>query len=59
MRAAVATIIFGIVTWCVALVITIAIGASNEKIYICIVGAALGLIGLRYTIRRARREGWN
>ena len=59
MRAAVATIISGIVIWSVALVILIAIGASSEKIYTCIVGALLGLIGLRYTIRRAKREGWN
>jgi hypothetical protein len=59
MRAAVATIISGIVIWSIALVILIAIGASSEKIYTCIVGALLGLIGLRYTIRRAKREGWN
>lgn len=59
MRAAITTIIFGIVAWFVALVILIAIGASSEKIYTCIVGALLGLIGLRYTIRRGRREGWN
>ena len=59
MRAAVATIISGIVIWSVALVILIVIGASSEKIYTCIVGALLGLIGLRYTIRRAKREGWN
>ena len=59
MRAAVATIISGIVIWSIALVILIAIGASSEKIYTCIVGAVLGLIGLRYTIRRAKREGWN
>ena len=59
MRAAVATIISGIVIWSIALVILIAIGASSEKIYTCIVGALLGLIGLRYTFRRAKREGWN
>ena len=59
MRAAVATIISGIVIWSIALVILIAIGASSEKIYTCIVGALLGLIGLRYTIRRAKRENWN
>ena len=59
MRAAVTTIIVGIVAWFVALVVLIAIGASSEKIYTCIVGAGLGLIGLRYTIRRAKREGWN
>jgi len=59
MRNALFVIVFGIVAWCVALVILIAIGASSEKIYTCIVGALLGLIGLRYTIRRAKREGWN
>ena len=59
MRAAVMTIITGIVIWCVALVVLIATSASSEKIYTCIVGALLGLIGLRYTIRRAKREGWN
>jgi hypothetical protein len=59
MRNALFVIVFGIVAWCVALVILIAVGASSEKIYTCIVGAILGLIGLRYTIRRAKREGWN
>ena len=59
MRAAVITIIVGVVAWCVALAILIAINASSQKIYTCIVGAVLGLIGLRYTIRRAKREGWN
>ena len=59
MRNALFVIVMGIVAWCVALVILIAIGASSEKIYTCIVGALLGLIGLRYTIRRAKREGWN
>ena len=59
MRQAIATITIGIIAWIVALVVLIAIGASSEKIYTCIVGAALGLIGLRYTIRRAKREGWN
>jgi Protein of unknown function (DUF2530) len=59
MRSAVATIIFGIIAWCIALVVLLAIGASSEKIYTCIVGALLGLLGLRYTIRRAKREGWN
>ena len=59
MRNALFVIVFGIVAWCVALVILIAVGASSEKIYTCIVGALLGLIGLRYTIRRAKREGWN
>lgn len=59
MRKTLFVIAFGIVAWCVALVILIAVGASAEKIYTCIVGAVLGLLGLRYTVRRAKREGWN
>lgn len=59
MRQAVAVIIFGIVAWCVALVICIAVGASSQKILTCVIGALLGLVGVRYTIRRARREGWD
>jgi hypothetical protein len=59
MRNALLTIAIGIVIWAIALVILIATGASAEKIYTCIVGIVLGLIGLRYTFRRAKREGWN
>jgi len=54
--APVAVIIAGIVMWVIALVVLIAVNASANKLWICLVGIALGLIGLRYTIRRARRE---
>lgn len=50
-------IIVGIVLWVAATVIAIAVGAIAKIIWTCIVGAALGLLGLRYTIRRARRGG--
>jgi len=49
-------IIAGTVMWLIALVIALAINARSNAIWICIVGALLGLVGLRYTIRRARRE---
>jgi len=50
-------IIVGIILWVAATVIAIAIGAIAKIIWTCVVGALLGLIGLRYTIRRARRGG--
>lgn len=53
----VTVIIVGIVLWVAAAVIAIAVGAIAKIIWTCIVGAALGLLGLRYTIRRARRGG--
>ena len=54
---AVVVIIVGIVLWVAATVIAIAVGAIAKIIWTCIVGALLGLVGLRYTIRRARRSG--
>lgn len=52
----VAAIIAGTIAWVIALVVLIAINASSNKIWICLVGIGLGLVGLRYTIRRMRRE---
>ena len=52
----VAVIIAGTIAWVIALVVLIAINASSNKIWICLVGVGLGLVGLRYTIRRMRRE---
>jgi len=59
MRSAVLTIWLGIVAWAIALVIEIAINAKASHIWTCLIGLALGFIGLRYTIRRAKRENWN
>jgi len=53
---AASVIIFGIVAWSVALVIALAMSASPEKIWVCVVGIAFGVWGLSYTIRRAKRE---
>ena len=54
--SAVAIIAAGIVAWAIALVLVIAVGGKSDYIWICVMGIALGLIGLRYTIRRAKRE---
>jgi hypothetical protein len=58
MRNTILTIVFGIVAWAVALVFLIATNSSANSIWICLVGIALGLLGLRYSIRRGKREGW-
>jgi len=54
--SAVAIIIAGIVGFAIALVILIATKAQSDYLWICVVGIALGLIGVRYTVRRAKRE---
>jgi len=53
----VTVIIVGISLWITGLVIALATHAESKVLYTCGVGIALGLIGIRYTIRRARRSG--
>jgi hypothetical protein len=43
--------------WVVAGVIALAAGADSKIIWTCISGTALGLFGIRYTIRRDHRSG--
>ena len=57
MRSAVPVIIAGIVVWTIALVIAIIVNALAKIILTCLLGITLGLIGIRYTKRRAQREG--
>ena len=57
MKCAVTVIIVGISLWITGLVIALATHAESKVLYTCGVGIALGLIGIRYTIRRARRSG--
>ena len=57
MRRAIPIIIAGIVLWTIALVIAIIVNAVVKIILTCLLGIALGFIGIRYTQRRAKREG--
>jgi predicted RND superfamily exporter protein len=56
-KSVVALIALGSVIWLAAGVVAIAIGAESKIIWTCVVGAVLGAIGIRYSIRRARRSG--
>jgi hypothetical protein len=56
MREAIIVIILGIVGWTIFLVFALATNAETKVIYTGLVGITLGLIGIRYTIRRGRRE---
>jgi len=47
----------GTTCWVVAGVIALAMNADAKVIWTCVSGIALGLIGVRYTIRRERRSG--
>jgi uncharacterized membrane protein YjjB (DUF3815 family) len=54
-KEAIFVIAMGIVLWIVALVFAIVMNAQTKVLWICVAGAVLGAIGLRYTIRRGRR----
>ena len=57
MRSALIAIVVGIFLWAVYLVFALATSADSKYIYTALVGIALGVIGIRYTIRRNKREG--
>ena len=57
MRSAIPVIIIGIILWSIALVIAIIANAMAKVIFACALGITLGLIGISYTKRRAKREG--
>jgi uncharacterized membrane protein YjjB (DUF3815 family) len=56
MKQAIFVIALGIVLWIIAFVFAIVMDAESKILWICVVGALLGVIGLRYTIKRGRRE---
>ena len=47
----------GTICWIAAGVIALAAGAEAKIIWTCVVGAALGFNGIRYSIRRNRKSG--
>ena len=57
LRNAVTLVAIGISCWVVAGVIAVAVNADAKIIWTCVSGVLLGLLGIRYTIRRERRSG--
>jgi uncharacterized oligopeptide transporter (OPT) family protein len=52
----VALISAGTIAWVAAAVVALAAGSEAKIIWTCLVGAALGIIGIRYSIRRNKRS---
>jgi uncharacterized membrane protein HdeD (DUF308 family) len=46
----------GTICWIAAGVIALAVGAETKVIWTCVVGAALGVTGIRYSVRRNRKS---
>ncbi len=55
MKQSIFVIAMGIVLWIIALVFAFVMNADSNVLWICAVGALLGVIGLRYTIKRGRK----
>ena len=56
-KSVVTLIAIGTIAWLTAGVIALAMGSSGKIIWTCISGAALGVVGIRYSIRRSRKSG--
>lgn len=56
-RSVVTLVAIGTICWLVAGVVALAMNADAKVIWTCAVGAGLGVTGIRYSIRRARRIG--
>jgi hypothetical protein len=56
-KTVVILIALGSIGWLAAGVVALAMGAESKVTWTCVVGAALGAIGIRYSIRRSRRTG--
>lgn len=56
-RSVVGLIAVGILAWLVAGVVALAVNADSKVVWTCVIGAALGLVGIRYSIKRARERG--
>jgi len=57
LRNTVTLVVIGTMCWVIAGVIALAVAADAKVIWTCVMGAALGVVGIRYTIRRDRRSG--
>ena len=56
-KNAVTLIAVGTIAWIAAGAVAVVIDAESKIIWTCVVGAVLGVMGIRYTIRRSRRSG--
>jgi hypothetical protein len=56
-KSVVTLITLGTIAWVIAGLYFVIIGEESKLIWTCVVGAALGTWGIRYSKRRAARSG--
>ena len=57
LRSVVLLIAVGTIAWLIAGAAFLIAGSGTKYVWTCVFGAALGVAGVRYTIRRARKSG--
>ena len=57
LRSIVLLITAGTIAWLIAGAVFLVLGSDTKYVWTCVCGAALGIFGVRYTIRRSRRSG--
>jgi uncharacterized membrane protein HdeD (DUF308 family) len=55
-NSVVTLVAIGTICWIAAGVIALAIGAESKIIWSCVIGAVLGVMGIRYSIRRNQKS---
>ena len=56
-KTVVTLIAIGTIAWLIAGMVALTLDADSKYIWTCVVGALLGITGIRYSIRRDRRSG--
>ena len=56
-KTVVVLVAIGTIAWLIAGMVAITLEAESKYIWTCVVGALLGVTGIRYSIRRDRRSG--
>ena len=57
LKNTVVLIAVGTIAWLIAGAAFLVVGSETKYVWTCVFGAALGVFGIRYTIRRSRRSG--
>ena len=57
LRSVILLITVGTIAWLIAGAAFLVAGSESKYVWTCVCGAVLGVTGIRYTIRRARRSG--
>ena len=56
-KTVVILVAIGTIAWLIAGMVAITLDYDSKYVWACVAGAVLGVVGIRYAIRRDRRSG--